>query len=50
MIVSLFIALFLLVGIGAFVRESIEHRSLTPRRGFSYGSSFARSIPEADNL
>lgn len=50
MIVSVFITLFLLVAVGAFVRSGFEHRSLTARQNVAYKRPFNSYVPEADNL
>jgi hypothetical protein len=50
MIVTLFIALFLLVGVGAFIRSGFERRNFAPRQQYAYKGQSSRYIPEADNL
>lgn len=50
MIVFIFITLFLLIALGAFVRGAFEHSTAASQRNLAYERAEDRYIPEADNL
>lgn len=49
MIVSIFVILFLLIALGAFVRGAFVYGTLASRRSLAYKRPEARPVTEADN-
>lgn len=49
MIVALFIALFLFVAVGSFVRSGFVNRPVPPHRQYACEGQPTRYVPAADN-